>query len=100
MMGGSLPSVFHTAPPQPSSKARMTCNPEFEGGADASQNGFGDLMPAQSAERSGAAIRSLDRGNPVLVAGRRRDAGLQRLVDRPGRAFAVGGGVDDLFASV
>src|SRR5688572_20341905 len=46
------PSVFHTAPPQPASKARMTCSPEFAGGADASQKGFGLLMPAKSTLRS------------------------------------------------
>ena len=39
--------VFHTAPPQPASKALWTCRAEFVGGAEASQNGFGDLMPAK-----------------------------------------------------
>ncbi len=48
-----LPSVFHTAPPQPASKARITCSPEFVGGALASQNGLGLLIPARFVERSG-----------------------------------------------
>ena len=39
------PIVFHTAPPQPASKARMICSPQLVGGADASQNGFGHWMP-------------------------------------------------------
>ena len=41
------PRVFHTAPPQPASKARSTIDPMFVGGAEASQKGFGDLMPAK-----------------------------------------------------
>jgi hypothetical protein len=41
------PKVFQTAPPQPASNARSTIEPIFVGGADASQNGFGDLMPAK-----------------------------------------------------
>src|SRR5208337_1484565 len=36
--------VFHTAPPQPASKARMIISPVLVGGADASQNGFGQLI--------------------------------------------------------
>src|SRR5579863_5975869 len=47
-----FPSVFHTAPPQPASKARITCSPVFVGGAEASQKGFGLLIPAQSVVRS------------------------------------------------
>src|SRR6185369_13827720 len=46
------PSVFHTAPPHPASNARMTCSPEFAGGAEANQKGFGLLMPAKSMLRS------------------------------------------------
>ena len=46
------PSVFHTAPPQPASNARSIIEPMFVGGALASQNGFGDLMPAKSTARS------------------------------------------------
>src|SRR5487761_2101100 len=37
--------VFHTAPPQPASKARMICSPQLVGGAEASQKGLGELMP-------------------------------------------------------
>src|SRR5580693_4604415 len=48
------PMVFHTAPPQPASNARMICSPQFVGGADASQNGLGQRMPpAKVVERSG-----------------------------------------------
>src|ERR1700691_4013890 len=39
------PMVFHTAPPQPASKARMICSPRLVGGADASQKGFRHGMP-------------------------------------------------------
>src|SRR5579862_8392106 len=47
------PMVFHTAPPHPASNARMICSPQFVGGADASQKGLGDRMPAKFVERSG-----------------------------------------------
>src|SRR5271170_5102490 len=47
------PSVFQTAPPQPASKARITCSPQLAGGPEASQNGFGQRMPpAKFVERS------------------------------------------------
>src|SRR5580700_6681187 len=47
------PMVFHTAPPQPASNARMICSPQLVGGAEASQNGLGDRMPpANVVERS------------------------------------------------
>src|SRR5580692_4432025 len=39
------PKVFQTAPPQPASKARITCTPQLAGGPDASQNGLGQRMP-------------------------------------------------------
>src|SRR3977135_706935 len=39
------PRVFHTAPPQPASKARITCSPQLAGGPEASQNGLGQRMP-------------------------------------------------------
>src|SRR6185437_7462154 len=45
--------VFHTAPPQPASNARITCPAVFVGGPDDSQNGFGDRMPAKFTARSG-----------------------------------------------
>jgi hypothetical protein len=50
-MIGSL-RVFHTAPPQPRSKALFTWYAEFVGGAEASQKGFGDLIPAQLIDKS------------------------------------------------
>src|SRR5262249_6870742 len=46
------PSVFHTAPPQPASNARMICSPVFVGGALASQKGLGLRMPANEIDRS------------------------------------------------
>src|SRR5579885_3451959 len=101
MTGGSWPSVFQTAPPQPYSKARMTCSPEFDGGAEASQNGFGDLIPAQSVERSamvhqltlrdGSHLAALDGRDPVIVARRQRLSGQQGALDGEGGPLAVGG---------
>src|SRR5271167_311388 len=44
--------VFHTTPPQPASNARWTCLPELLGGADASQNGLGERIPAKLMLRS------------------------------------------------
>src|SRR5271165_582551 len=44
--------VFHTAPPQPASNARCTCAPELAGGADASQKGLGERIPAKLILRS------------------------------------------------
>src|SRR5947208_11939808 len=44
--------VFQTAPPQPASKARCTCVPELLGGAEASQKGFGERIPAKLMLRS------------------------------------------------
>src|SRR5260221_6365199 len=46
------PIVFPPAPPHPASNARCTCMPEFAGGADASQNGFGERIPAKLIRRS------------------------------------------------
>src|SRR5579871_5379389 len=51
--------VFHTAPPQPASKARMTCSPVLVGGAEASQKGFGEAMPAKFTARLTSGIGSL-----------------------------------------
>src|SRR5581483_11214999 len=96
MTCGSCPSVFQTAPPQPSSKARMTCSPELVGGAEASQKGLGDLMPAQLVERSAIS----DRRDPVGVSGRRRGVREKKALDAPGRALAVRGGVDHFLAAV
>src|SRR5580704_14372731 len=44
--------VFQTAPPQPASKARATWSPQLLGGPEASQNGFGDSIPANRVVRS------------------------------------------------
>ena len=44
------PIVFHTAPPHPASNARIICSPQLVGGALASQNGFGQLIPANSCQ--------------------------------------------------
>ncbi len=46
------PSVFQTQPPHPWSKARDTWSPVLVGGPDASQNGFGLMMPPSETERS------------------------------------------------
>src|ERR1700735_1561762 len=73
------PSVFQTAPPQPASKARITCSPVFAGGADASQKGLGLRMPAMSMPRS--------------AMGPLHD-------EVTGGVAAVGDGVDDLLAAV
>src|SRR5688572_4136929 len=68
-MGGSSPSVFHTAPPQPASKARLTLYALSVGGADASQNGFGDWMPRNVVVRSAMSRTSLEK----FVDGERRE---------------------------
>src|SRR4051812_6018385 len=77
-----VPSVFQTAPPQPASKARITCPPELAGGAEASQNGFGERMPPTLQDRS-ATVTST-----------------QMTVDGPGGTLALGGGVDHFLAAV
>jgi hypothetical protein len=41
------PIVFHTAPPQPASNARIICSPQFVGGADANQKGLRHGIPAK-----------------------------------------------------
>src|SRR5580704_10260663 len=58
------PIVFHTAPPQPASKARMICSPQLVGGADASQNGLGHWMPQKFVASVGLGMLHLQpRGN-------------------------------------
>src|ERR1035438_8015727 len=70
------PMVFQTAPPQPASKARMTCSPVLVGGPEASQKGLGQRMPAKLVARSA-------------------------MVHHPeGGAFAVGNGVHHFAAAV
>src|ERR1700754_571104 len=53
------PIVFHTAPPPPASKARITCSLQLDGGAEASQKGFGHLMPQNVVSRVGLTIELL-----------------------------------------
>src|SRR5688572_10256308 len=55
LMIGS-PTVFHTAPPHPTSNAFAHCTYVFVGGPDANQNGFGDFMPAKFTLRSAIVI--------------------------------------------
>src|SRR5215471_9794499 len=59
--------VFHTAPPQPASNARMTWSAVLVGGPDASQNGLGDSMPANDTLRSATASLQ-NRVNPARGA--------------------------------
>ena len=40
-----MPRVFQTTPPQPARNARSTLYNLSVGGAEASQNGFGDFIP-------------------------------------------------------
>src|SRR6185437_250508 len=78
------PMVFQTAPPQPASKARMTCSPQLVGGAEASQKGLRHLMPAKVVSRVGLGILSSQ--DPCSHCG----AG----------ALTVSHGIDDLTAAV
>src|SRR5215470_9218466 len=63
------PMVFQTAPPQPASKARMTCSPQFVGGPEASQKGLGHRMPANFVVRSAILSDSVNdcQGGPSAV---------------------------------
>src|SRR5260370_32567150 len=75
--------VFHTAPPQPASKARMICSPQLVGGAEASQNGLSALMaPAKPRTR---------------MSGMNCLHGLQHSKRSP---FAVGNRIDHFPATV
>src|ERR1700746_1461833 len=61
------PIVFQTAPPHPASNARITCSPQFVGGADASQNGFRHGIPQNVVSSVGLGLDMLHlqpRGNP------------------------------------
>src|SRR5262245_7117811 len=60
MGGPASPSVFHTTPPQPALKARTTLYSLSVGGAEASQNGFGDLMPTKLVRRSAMSVPLLN----------------------------------------
>src|ERR1700744_6248433 len=50
------PMVFHTAPPQPASNARIICSPQLVGGADASQKGLRQGMPQNVVARVGLGL--------------------------------------------
>ena len=78
------PMVFQTAPPQPASKARMICSPQLVGGADASQKGFGERMPAKFTARFGASGMG----------------DLERPLNRDPCALAVGDCVDDFAPTI
>src|SRR5688500_4167362 len=49
---GCSPIVLVTTPPQPASKARMMLLSDSVGGAEASRNGFSNLIPVKTTERS------------------------------------------------
>src|ERR1700689_4933858 len=60
------PMVFHTAPPQPASKARIICSPQLVGGAEASQNGLRHGIPQKVVASVGLGVGKLGlqpRGN-------------------------------------
>src|SRR5262252_2769869 len=78
------PRVFQTAPPQPASKARMTCSPQLVGGAEASQKGLGHLIPAKVVSR--VALDILSSENPGCHCG--------------SRSLAVSDGVDNFATTV
>src|SRR5688572_30265639 len=84
-MGGSSPSVFHTAPPQPASKARLTLYALSVGGAEASQKGLGDLMPRKVVVRS---AMSLLPGREVVIDGMRGELAVLHRGD--GEIFTAG----------
>ena len=72
-MWGSKPRVFQTTPPQPASKARRTLYSLSVGGAEASQNGLGDLMPMKSLRMS-AMGASCQRARKIISMGAMRPA--------------------------
>src|ERR1700679_871808 len=79
------PIVFHTAPPQPASNARIICSPQFVGGADASQNGLMHGMPQN-------VLSSVGLGLGILC--------LQPLGNAAARAFPISNRVNNLSAAV
>src|ERR1043166_8305783 len=88
-MGGSSPSVFQTTPPQPALKARTTLYSLSVGGAEASQNGFGDLMPTKLVLRSAMAVppeHAVDRMRRELAVLH----ALHRQIRAAGDAIAAG----------
>src|SRR5688500_18158867 len=93
-MGGSSPTVFHTAPPHPASKARWTLYSLSVGGAEASQNGFGLAMPTKLVVRSamlrllvpGGLARGAPRSAQPSIGG---DRGALAVLDRLDREVAA-----------
>src|SRR6266404_3086794 len=52
LMTGWRPMVLVTTPPQPASKARMMLASDSVGGAEASMNGFSNLSPVNTVDKS------------------------------------------------
>src|SRR5580704_8621403 len=73
------PIVFHTAPPQPASNARITCAPVFVGGPDASQKGFGDSSP-QSFTRKSDMLHLANNSRTTHKEGRTISSGLNSQI--------------------
>src|SRR3954451_17567012 len=63
--------VFHTAPPQPASNARIICSPPLVGGAEASQNGLGASMDPAKPRTRRFGVVSLMSGLRLLQHGQR-----------------------------
>src|SRR5579871_4934792 len=78
--------VFQTTPPHPASKARCTCAPELAGGAEASQKGLGDRIPAKSIRRSAIRVSF-----PVHDAAMDRDGSQLAVLNRHHRRSRVHG---------
>ena len=95
------PMVFHTAPPQPASKARMICSPALVGGALASQNGLRHSMPAKVVWRVGIGSFLARAKNRLLNRQGSRLGERCQVRDQPKTGtLAVGDRVDDLAAAV
>src|SRR4029453_17110896 len=87
-MCGSSPSFFHTTPPQPALKARPTLYSLSVGGAEASQNGLGDLMPRNSLRRS-AILFLLIRINPSRLRSGERVGPIAKQWEGEGHPVAI-----------
>src|SRR5476649_641591 len=81
-----MPRVFHTTPPQPASKARTTLYSLSVVGAEASQNGFGLVIPKKSVLRSAMGILLLTESRTRIVS---RIPRAQRAIDGVCRQFTV-----------
>src|SRR5208283_2505685 len=83
--------VFHTAPPHPASNARMICSPELVGGAEASQKGFGELMPMKTVLRSAMEYLLGDGpGSPLAVRHRVHDLAAAVHTVSAGKILRIG----------